>query len=789
MKIPNSNFPQPNNGARMPARGGAASGAAKTNNVASPNGIKSNNSNKSAKGKKPSRKKKKSSGLWVFIAIVLVMVLFITVAVVKKSKRSIGPTKQDAFDSWSSLVSSGSFEALSTANQAGNEGYLYQETAYNNGNTIYAAMKKAVLSTVEYDLPDVRETGLFNKGDVRQGNLNKDNIDILRTTLDWSKVPVNQVDIREAINNWNIDKQKIDAQKAKDKEKKNSDMQEGATASSQQSDSDKDKNYVNDINSVSYNVDSAEIFAEWATLMSTKGIDLKTSETISAKDLLVDTGNGYTVSSEEDKYLDNALFSSDAFINCMNDFQNQLYLMSGGQADDATTKRVFGIKDIADTSNQGADAPQKQATTNGQGQGQPADGQSADDQAQSQSQEGQPADGQTQADGQAADGQASQSADAQAQAGQQDAQQGIQSDSQSSEKSTDSSKKTSKNDFKDMDLQRDGLQIYDYDTDIKGIQLEDGTVLKDSDPSKDGVQLADGTTVEGIPVPDDEKDLKEHKENVLTDLVKDRWVIDKTWVGTYRLLSGDIKVVPQKGDGSFDDPATVGTRLLYTQKGTDKDGKPVDNPLSVTLSEFRVGGDAISWYESKDARNRGFDVRSNSVQVGMVFTLTNLGSTEVTFGDDSTLSDNSGNPTYRTGTVYGLKDSVTLKPGESGKIETWTAATAITEKYIIWGKSYMQDKTKNPLYFRVLKSADTKAVSGQSAQELAGTAGKCSNSEAGCEVTSTSTSADAIPGTQLAGTTTGDSSSSSSSSSSEDDEDSSSSDESSNKQEPDGSVK
>lgn len=747
MQIPNSSFPQPNNGARTNAPLGAGngairSGAAKPNMAAPSQGAKVN---KPDKGKQSPKKKKKSSGLWVFIAIVVIMALFVSVAVAKKSRKSTGPTAQDAFNSWSSLVSSGSFDALATANQAGNKGYLYQETAYNNDNTIYAAMKKAVLSTVEYDLPDVRETGLFNKGDIRQGNLNTDNINILRTTLDWSKVPVNQVDIREAINNWNIDKQKIDAQKAKDQEKKSSDMQEGATASGQQSGSDQDKNYVNDINSVSYNVDSAEIFAEWATLMATKGIDLKTSKTVSAKDILVDTGNGYTISSDEDKYLDNALFSSDAFINCMNDFQNQLYLMSGGQADEATTKRVFGIKDIADTSNQGADAPQAQS-----------------------------------AQGQGTDGQAGQGADGQSQQG---AQQGIQNDSQSSEQSTESDK-TSKDDFKDVDLQRDGLQVYDYDTDIKGIQLKDGTVLQDSDPSKDGVQLADGTTVEGIPVPDDAKDLKEHKENVLTDLVKNRWVIDKTWVGTYRLLSGDVKVVPQKGDGSFDDPASVGTRLVYTQKGTDKDGNPVDNPLSVTLSEFRVGGDAISWYESKDARNRGFDVRSNSVQVGMVFTLTNLGSTEVTFGDDSTLSDNSGNPTYRTGTVYGLKDSVTLKPGESGKIETWTAATAITEKYIIWGKSYMQDKTKNPLYFRVLKSADTKAVSGQSAQELAGTAGKCSNSEAGCEVTSTSTSADAIPGTQLSGS--GSSSSSAGSLSSE--ESSGSSSYGSNKMKPDGSV-
>ena len=718
MQISNGSFPQPvkakQNSGATPANGNRV-GVANGNGNGATTPTTNTGGAKVGKGKKD----KKLHWPWVVITIVTVMALFVTAIVIKKGNSSNGPTKQDAFDSWSSLVSSGSFEALSAANQAGNKGYLYQETTYNNGNTIYAAMKQAVLSTVEYSLPDVRETGLFNKGDIRQGSLNEDKIDVLRTTLDWSKVPVNQVDIREAINNWNLDKQKIDARRAKDQQKKESEIREGATAQ-QQTSSDQGINYVNDINSVSYNVDSAEIFAEWATLMATKGIGLKTSKTIPVESLLVDTGNGYTVSSEEDKYLDNILFSSDAFINCMNDFQNQLYLMSGGKADDATTKRVFGIKDISDTSNQGADAPQEKKEQQGQG------------------------DAQQQAQGQE---------DAQPQA---QTPNGSQTKEQSEE--DNSSEKTSKDDFKDVDLQRDGLQVYDYDTDIKGIQLKDGTVLKDSDPGKDGVQLDDGTQVEGIPVSDDAGELKEHKENVLTDFVKDRWVIDKTWVGTYRLLSGDVKVVPQKGDGSFDDPATVGTRLVYTQKGTDKDGKPIDNPLSVTLSEFRVGGDAISWYETKDARNRGFDVRSNSIQVGLVFTITNLGGAEVTFGDDSTLSDNSGNPTYRTGTVYGLKDSVTLKPGETGKIETWTAATAITEKYIIWGKSYMQDKTKNPLYFRVLKSADTKTVSGQSAQELAGTAGKCSNSEAGCEVTSTSTSADAIPGTQLAGTTTGGSS-------------------------------
>lgn len=663
-------------------------------------------------------KKKKKSKIWIVpVAIVAVVALLIVMVVVKKSSgNKNGVSAQDAYNSWSYLVQSGSFDALATANEAGNKGYLYQEISYNNDNPIYAKMKKAVLAKTEYSLPQVEETGLFNKGEKRQGDLNKDNITLARTTLDWSKVPVNRVDIQQAIQAWKVDKLAEDT--AKNKASKDS----SNTSTSDDKEPSLD-DYTNSINSVSYNIDSAEIFAEWAVIITKQATGLRTTKQISKNEMISEGAAGYSASVAEDEYLDKVLFSSDDFINCMNDFQNQLYLMSGGQADENTTKQVFGIKDISDTSGMGSDAPQGKTT----------DGKDA-------SNNGQNKDGNTDSKDDSASAQNQDNGD---------------KDASKDSKDEQDSSKTKKEDFEDVDPQRDGLQIYDYDTDIKGIQLKDGTVLKDSDPNKPGVQLDDGTTVEGIPVPDEKKDLADHKKNVLTDLVKDRWVIDKTWVGTYRLLSGKTKVIPQKGDGSFDNPATVGTRLNYTQPGKDKDGKPVDNPLNVTLTEFRVGGDAIKWYETKDSRNRGFDVRSNSIQVGMVFTVTNTGSNEVTFGDDSTLSDNSGNPTYRTGNVFGLKDSVTLKPGQTGKIETWTAATAITEKYIIWGSSYMANKLKDPLYFRVLKAADNKTVSGQSAQDLAGTAGRCANSEAGCEVEGNSTAADAIPGTALSGTTTG----------------------------------
>ena len=278
-------------------------------------------------------KKKKKSKIWIVpVAIVAVVALLIVMVVVKKSSgNKNGVSAQDAYNSWSSLVQSGSFDALATANEAGNKGYLYQEISYNNDNPIYAKMKKAVLAKTEYSLPQVEETGLFNKGEKRQGDLNKDNITLARTTLDWSKVPVNRVDIQQAIQAWKVDKLAEDT--AKNKASKDS----SNTSTSDDKEPSLD-DYTHSINSVSYNIDSAEIFAEWAVIITKQATGLRTTKQISKNEMISEGAAGYSASVAEDEYLDKVLFSSDDFINCMNDFQNQLYLMSGGQADENTTK-------------------------------------------------------------------------------------------------------------------------------------------------------------------------------------------------------------------------------------------------------------------------------------------------------------------------------------------------------------------------------------------------------------------------------------------------------------------
>lgn len=224
--------------------------------------------------------------------------------------------------------------------------------------------------------------------------------------------------------------------------------------------------------------------------------------------------------------------------------------------------------------------------------------------------------------------------------------------------------------------------------------------------------------------------------------VPGRWKMDTSWVGAYKMTNGKTQTRPRSGDGSIMKPAVVGTPVTYAQGievTNDKGEKTTKQvPISVQLTEFRVGQDAIKWYESKDSRNRGFDPRSEVVQVGLVFTVTNLSNEEVTIHDDSSLANASGDVTGRTGSVFGLKDQVKLKPGESGNIESWTGTTGITDKYIIWGKSYQDAKKVKPAYFAVLKLADKDDVSGKSAEEMAGTAGACSNAKAGCSTTNTS---------------------------------------------------
>lgn len=762
-----------------------ASNSAKRAKPESGKGAKKGKSSKSAKTKK--------SGKVVAIIVVAALVLGVFALVAGRGgKKTEGVSKDALLKSWQTTLKSGDTTAIGAATESGANGYLSLETEYNNGNTLFQDAKAAVLGTVEYQLPEVQESTKSGKVTKRPASLDTDqNVYIVRQTLDWSKVQVNKADILTAIEAWKKDKATIDTKSKSSNLNLNKVANQSSNVNADdatQYTNDNAKVYTASTDSTSYNVDSAEIFAEWMKLIAKNSQGLTKQEKVPVAQVI---GNN-AISSREDEYLDQMLFSSDDLITVMNDFQNQLWLMSGGtipEGNTATQAGIFGVPDYTDISGRGNDAPacvKKDDASNADKEGQNGsdtknahpDANNANPSAytsfgKKQSHSVKPVvdtsdtkntnveeqNRKVESDNQNLDAnntQGTESVEGQDSkdtldtldtSGKTTGQESEDTHTKVNECPTD--KQYTKDDLTDLNLVLPGIQVFDYDPDIKGIQLKDGGVIVDRDPKKDGLQIQDGTTVTGVGYFDNEQLLADHKKNIAKDIVNGRWVMDKSWVGSYRLSTGKTKVNPQLGDGTLDNPASVGTGVLYTQ-GVNKDGKVVDAPIRVQLSEFRVGGDAIKWYEDHDARNRGFDVRSNVVQVGMVFTITNLSNEKLTIHDDSSIADDNGNLASRTGTVYGLQDTVTLEPGQSGKLESWTGAQAITGKDIIWGASYMNDKNRLPIYFRVLALAKgDNQVSGATAQELAGTAGNCSNADAGCSVEGNSTSADTIPGTEL----------------------------------------
>ena len=760
----------------------------------------SSNSAKRAKTKKVKSSKSaktKKSGKVVAIIVVAALVLGVFALVAGRGgKKTEGVSKDALLKSWQTTLKSGDTTTIGAATESGAAGYLSLETEYNNGNTLFQDAKAAVLGTVEYQLPEVQESTKSGKVSKRPASLDTDqNVYIVRQTLDWSKVQVNKADILTAIESWKKDKATIDTKSKSSNLNLNKVANQSSNVNADdatQYTNDNAKVYTASTDSTSYNVDSAEIFAEWMKLIAKNSQGLTKQEKVPVAQVI---GNN-AISSREDEYLDQMLFSSDDFITVMNDFQNQLWLMSGGtipEGNPASQAGIFGVPDYTDISGRGNDAPacvkkddapnsakegengSDTENSNPEEQNPNSDANNANpsaytsfgkkqihsvkpvvDTSDTKNRNVEDQNRKVESDNQNLDANNTQGTESvEGQDGKDTLDTSGKTTGQESEDASDkvnacpTDKQYTKDDLTDLNLVLPGIQVFDYDPDIKGIQLKDGGVIVDRDPKKDGLQIQDGTTVTGVGYFDNEQLLADHKKNIAKDIVNGRWVMDKSWVGSYRLSTGKTKVNPQLGDGTLDNPASVGTGVLYTQ-GVNKDGKVVDAPIRVQLSEFRVGGDAIKWYEDHDARNRGFDVRSNVVQVGMVFTITNLSNEKLTIHDDSSISDDNGNLASRTGTVYGLQDTVTLEPGQSGKLESWTGAQAITGKDIIWGASYMNDKNRLPVYFRVLALAKgDNQVSGATAQELAGTAGNCSNADAGCSVEGNSTSADTIPGTEL----------------------------------------
>lgn len=192
-------------------------------------------------------------------------------------------------------------------------------------------------------------------------------------------------------------------------------------------------------------------------------------------------------------------------------------------------------------------------------------------------------------------------------------------------------------------------------------------------------------------------------------------MIRKDWCGAYYLqneyVEYDSKGNPVKttvkaeiGDGTFENPAGLDTEVLtyvfVSEK--DKDGNMKDNkyPIKIKLIEYGVSGDAISWFEGKDEQNRGIDVNSEVQYVYYIFEVTNMSNKKLTINDNSTLCDKNANITSRTGILYGIKDSITLEPDESGRVESWSRSTELNKQYLVWGKDF--ERRLSPIWFRVL---------------------------------------------------------------------------------------
>ena len=115
---------------------------------------------------------------------------------------------------------------------------------------------------------------------------------------------------------------------------------------------------------------------------------------------------------------------------------------------------------------------------------------------------------------------------------------------------------------------------------------------------------------------------------------------------------------------------------------------------------YGVSQDAINWFESKDERNRGKDVQSEVQYVYYIFEIKNLSDKTIRIADNSSISDANVNLTKRTGIIYGLTDTLVLKPNETGRIESWGAAVDLNKKYRIWGADFKREK--DVVWFRKL---------------------------------------------------------------------------------------
>lgn len=192
-------------------------------------------------------------------------------------------------------------------------------------------------------------------------------------------------------------------------------------------------------------------------------------------------------------------------------------------------------------------------------------------------------------------------------------------------------------------------------------------------------------------------------------------VMNTLWCGAYYLQNeyelkdsqGNVikkGVSANIGDGTKGNPAGLDTGIItyVLTSEKDKESKETLNkyPIRVTLRDYKVSEEAIEWFESKDIRNRGIDVTSEVQYCAYTIEVTNLSDRKLVIEDNSCLCDQNANMFPKSGEMFGLVNSLTLEPYQSGVIESWGKSTELNRKYLIWGKNF--DRKLEPVWFRIL---------------------------------------------------------------------------------------
>lgn len=154
------------------------------------------------------------------------------------------------------------------------------------------------------------------------------------------------------------------------------------------------------------------------------------------------------------------------------------------------------------------------------------------------------------------------------------------------------------------------------------------------------------------------------------------------------------------GTGAMNNP--LGLNTSATTWAYSLDNK-LRSTVNISVKKVLRGQEAIDYLVMKDDRNKGLTVNDKELAIFLI-DVTNGSNKEVTIKPEISLSDRNRTLINRTGKMYGLVESATLKAGETKEFQDWVLATELDKRYVLWGKSFTRDI--EPVWLRIFKGSE-----------------------------------------------------------------------------------